>query len=195
MKKNRIFILGIVTMFVAILSLTLVSGTLARYTSSGKGYDEIQVAKWDVKIQGTKITSVDPQAQEFDLFDTVNYDEGGDDVVNGKIAPGTDGMFSFTVNNSSEVNAKYNVVFDANTYGVPLEWSTSGEDDTWKTDLSQLNISDKELDMNATDNVVIYWRWVFEVDAAGNVTDTGLGSVDTPVKPRVTITVTFNQVD
>ena len=89
MKKNRIFILGIVTMFVAILSLTLVSGTLARYTSSGKGSDSVQVAKWDVRIDTESLTSVTPSSHTFELFKVgANYDEDYNDVAAERIAPG-----------------------------------------------------------------------------------------------------------
>ena len=35
MKKNKLFIAGLVTVFVALVSLTLVSSTWAKYTSNG----------------------------------------------------------------------------------------------------------------------------------------------------------------
>ena len=39
MKKNKIFTLGLVITFVFVVSLTLVSGTFAKYTSTVTGND------------------------------------------------------------------------------------------------------------------------------------------------------------
>lgn len=51
MKKNRLFMLGIVAVFVGILSLTLVSSTFAKYTTSGDyANTTASVAKWGVQI-------------------------------------------------------------------------------------------------------------------------------------------------
>ena len=48
MKRNKLFILGICTVMVALVSLSLVSGTWAKYTSTVSGSSAARVAKWDV---------------------------------------------------------------------------------------------------------------------------------------------------
>lgn len=194
MKKNRIFILGIVTMFVAILSLTLVSGTLARYTSTGTGTGSVEVAKWDVQINGNQLVN-NPGATNttFNLFSTTtNYDELGDDVVDGKIAPGTQGSFSFVLTNASEVTANYAIDYDIDEAGVPLEWSLTGDPSSWTTDLADVaadagTVLAKEV---GSKTIVVYWRWIFDGDDEVD-TDLGLNGAE----PTVTINVTFTQVD
>lgn len=46
MKKNRLFVLGLVTVFVALVSLTFVSSTWAKYTTTASGSDSARVAYW-----------------------------------------------------------------------------------------------------------------------------------------------------
>lgn len=201
MKKNRIFILGIVTMFVAILSLTLVSGTLARYTSTGTGTDTVTVALWDVQYKDN--TSITDPAQDyvqvngsngisFNLFNTIkdsNMTDVESDVVAGKIAPGTSGSFNFLLKNSSEVNAKYSVTYTAEEAGIPLQWSLDGTN--WKENLHECNVADVAINMGTSDaSITVYWKWAFNGD---NAVDTGLGL--NPKTATVGITVTFDQVD
>ncbi len=199
MKKNRIFILGIVTMFVAILSLTLVSGTLARYTSTGTGTDTVTVAKWDVKYKdvtsGAEFVSVhNNNAISFELFNTIKDEDGSDedDVIAGKIAPGTSGSFDFQLQNTSDVNATYSVAFTADEKEVPLWWSID-EGNTWHTDISTLNIFNEDIAMTngVSDTITITWKWLF--DNGDDAHDTSLGI--TPVQPTVGISVTFDQVN
>ena len=73
MKKNKFFMLGIITVFVAILSLTFVSSTFARYTSQVSGTDSARVAIWKWSftedVQGTQSSLA-----TIDLFKTQVYD-------------------------------------------------------------------------------------------------------------------------
>lgn len=196
MKKNRIFILGIVTMFVAILSLTLVSGTLARYTSTGSGASSVEVAKWDVRIDGEQLNyNPEEEPVTFNLFNTITDGDGSaeSDVVGGKIAPGTKGAFSFGLTNSSEVTANYAIDYTIDEDGVPLEWSTNGTD--WTDTLANVTAGDetKLAKEGGSKTIVVHWRWAFKVDDASNELDTNLGL--NGANPEVTIKVTFTQVD
>lgn len=191
MKKNRIFILGIVTMFVAILSLTLVSGTLARYTSSGTGVASVNVANWSVVVEDKDVAKNDDFT--LSLFDTIyEYDttSADVDVKDGLIAPGTQGAFDYTLTNDSEVTAKYSVVYTINEDGVPLEWSTDGV--VWTDTLANVTAGDetKLAKEGGEATIYIYWRWAFDGD---NDIDTNLGI--NGAEPTVTIQVTFDQVD
>lgn len=198
MKKNRIFILGIVTMFVAILSLTLVSGTLARYTSTGKGISSVQVALWDVQIDSEKLTTNPGEhTTTFDLFNTIKDEDGSaeSDVIAGKIAPGTQGVFSFELTNSSEVTANYAIDYTIDEAGVPLQWSLTGAANSWTEDLDDVIASeDTVLAMGGESvDIVVYWRWLYNVNDSRNEADTNLGL--SGANPSVTIKVTFTQVD
>ena len=53
MKKNKLFLLGLFVVFAAVLSLSLVSNTLAKYTTSDSGSDTARVAKWGVTVSAS----------------------------------------------------------------------------------------------------------------------------------------------
>lgn len=194
MKKNRIFILGIVTMFVAILSLTLVSGTLAKYTSTVTGSNTATVAKWAWQYKGNNLT-LNNDVVTFELFDTV-YDEDGteeEDVADGVIAPGTSGSFIISFTNLSEVNAQVKVDFTSNEEVAPIKYSTDGS--TWKDTIAELSFDAAvAVDMNGTLEKEVFWKWEFEETDNGwnNAQDTALGK--NPIQHTVSMTVTFDQV-
>ena len=193
MRKNRLFILGIFTVMVALVSLSLVSGTWAKYTSTVSGSDSARVAKW-------AFTTVDlaHEKVEFNLFNSIKDSNGTDaetDVAANLIAPGTSGSFSFSVKNESEVNAVYTVAYTSNEAGVPLVFSTDGS--SWVGTLEELNVTDAAFDMGDTVNITVHWKWAFEGgEAAGwqDSNDTSLGTTGT-AEPTVAISLTFTQVD
>ena len=198
MRKNRLFILGIFTVMVALVSLSLVSGTWAKYTSTAEGTDTAKVAKWDVKFEGSTATSA--AAIEVDLFDTItNVDGSAEQNVKAEgnlIAPGTAGQFTFNMKNESEVTAAYYVDYTY-TGNLPLEFSLTGADDSWTKDINTLDIAEASKVTMAMDSaevaITVYWRWVFHVDAAGDTADTNLGlNLETG---KVDAKFTFVQVD
>lgn len=50
MKRNKLFLLGLFVVFAAVLSLSLVSSTFAKYTTAGEAADSARVAKWGVTV-------------------------------------------------------------------------------------------------------------------------------------------------
>lgn len=200
MKKNRLFVLGIITMFVAILSLTLVSGTMARYTSTVTGSDTVTVAKWAWTLKNGTNVDLAGGTYTFGLFDTIK-DTGGvdeEDVKEGLIAPGTEGQFTITFNNKSEVTAKVFVSFTSNEAVLPILYSLNGTN--WVGTIAELNddaeVNGVEVEMETgTYEQVIYWKWAFDETSDGwdSQKDTNLGL--TPVNHSVTMTVRFEQVD
>lgn len=103
MKKNKLFLLGLFVVFAAVLSLSLVSNTLAKYTTSDNGSDTARVAKWGVVVN----------LDSFDMFEA-NYDNtvisaNGTDKV---VAPGTTGTLAgISITGAPEV--KVEVKFEA----------------------------------------------------------------------------------
>ena len=83
MKKNKLFLLGLFVVFAAVLSLSLVSNTLAKYTSSATGSDTARVAKWGIVLNVTADNVL------------YNEDKTGNEVTGAKVtaaelaAPGT----------------------------------------------------------------------------------------------------------
>ena len=207
MKKSRIFSALLV---LALLSTCVIGGTFAKYTSTATGTATATVAKWSFKVGTTEIANLTPQTITFNLFETINESDtttAEGDVAAGKIAPGTGGQVAITVENTSEVTAKYKITFAIaeNTAGIPLEFSADGGS-TWKRfneDLSGLYYEKNPLASGATDSAcVIKWRWAFDgaSDPASIVTDaydTELGIAAQTSAPTITVsaTVVAEQVD
>lgn len=195
-SDNAIVKFTMLVLILTMLSLCLVSNTYAKYTSTFAGSDTAIVAKWDVSA-GDASTTIDlfNSSKIYDTNNVTDYTQGGTDdtdVTNGTadgiIAPGTWGSFSYSVSNNSDVNATYTVDYTVTAANVPLEWSVDGS--AWSTNLS--NVSTTALNMGATANVTVYWRWAFNGD---DTADTALGTATTLARPEVTITTTFTQVD
>ena len=195
-SDNAIVKFTMLVLILTMLSLCLVSNTYAKYTSTFAGSDTAIVAKWDVSA-GDASTTIDlfNSSKIYDTNGVTDYTQVGTDdtdVTNGTadgiIAPGTWGSFSYSVSNNSDVNATYTVDYTVTAANVPLEWSVDGS--TWSTNLS--NVSTTALNMGATANVTVYWRWAFNGDDSA---DTALGTATTLARPEVTITTTFTQVD
>ena len=133
---------------------------------------------------------------DFKLFESVNDPNVKDGGASANIiAPGTEGSVTVALENASEVNAKYSVTYTADEAGVPLQWSTDGS--TWTDNILDLNTTDTAINMNATGNVVLHWKWAFVDDAVVTQTDaddTALGK-DGTAAPTVTLSITAEQVD
>lgn len=208
MKKNRILIAGVITAFVALITLSLVSGTWAKYTSQVQGSDTAKVAKWAFTYDGKDIESVeDADIKLFDAtkiyeldttgnVDTANLEQhvkkGTDEAI---IAPGVGGLYQVEVVNNSEVDAKYEVSYElvAGSAAVPLEFST--DNSTWKKNLSDVATAATDLNQGETKTITVYWRWAFTdtTDTNRDVNDTTLGIAEGNVTIKVIIT--FTQVD
>ena len=217
MKKNRLFMLGLVTVFVAVLSLTLVSSTFARYSSTVTGEDSARVAKWEFKVDSQVIIGETPQDLTFDLFRadgiyeldnngnvTVANDEEVKDGTSSEpiIAPGTGGSYTFVIKNTSEVAANVKASYSAIANNIPLEFSTSNTNDSWKT-LEQINTeieAGKDLAVGDADGytITLYWRWALGASElpsdSTNIADTTLGIGGTATY-NITITIVAIQKD
>ncbi len=207
MKKTRnIFIFALVLL--SVVSMGSVAGTYAKYTSNSAFTDQARVAKWDIKLNNAKMT----QNFAIDLFKTVNKDTDGSDETDVKegtdadkiIAPGTQGEFAFDIQNDSEVNA--NVKFDwtgsNNDANIPIQFrvtytldSATPVSTNWVNDIADVKLPDDlSLGMGKNCNIKVEWKWVYEVDDAGNTTDTTLGEAGT-AKVVVAGKVIATQID
>lgn len=193
MKKNKLFIAGLVTVFVALCSLTLVSSTWAKYTSTATGSDSARVAEWKWTYNGNAIdlSSQNPSVS-FDLFTTIKDTAGANeaDVAANLIAPGTSGSFKLTFANASEVNAKLALAFTSVETVEQIQYSI--DDSTWVENISDLSVSEQPVNMNAEYSITIYWKWLFENNVDSTDTADGIAG---NVEHSVTVTATFEQVD
>ena len=95
MKRKSIFLISL--MFITLMSIYGVSGTMAKYVSSIDISDEARVAKWDIGI-----------TREIDLFRDYYNEKGAKMVESGNlddiVAPGTEGEYTFTITGVPETN-------------------------------------------------------------------------------------------
>lgn len=171
----RLAALLVVTMM---FTMCFVGGTFAKYTSSAGGTDGASVAKWNIKVNNANIVKTD--IFTFDLFDTIK----DSDLINAEtdmapadgsiIAPGTGGKFDIVIKNDSQVNATYKIDYTVtNENGIPVKFST--DKTQWHDSIGQLNVSDVQIDKNASATVTVYWKWNYEGNPAGDTADTALG--------------------
>lgn len=209
MKNDRITRFAILILALTMITLMIVSGTFAKYTSSATGSDTATVAKWSIKVgsgDGIEIAG-SSSTVSFDLFSTIKDEDGGSEAdVAGKasgtavgstsatakiIAPGTSGSFDIIVKNESEVNATYSIAFESNNTSIPIEFSTDGT--TWKSTLSEANVTNAAINMNsAAQTKTVYWRWAYDVSAARDTADTNLGVAAQTSPASVTLSATIS---
>ena len=166
MEKNKTMKMISITLLIVMIALILVSGTYAKYTSSATGSDSARVAKWAFNVGGTDIAS---NTFKFDLFKTIKDSDGNEenDVVSANgdkvIAPGTSGSFDISLENKSEVSAKYGIKFTVtNTKSIPIQFSTDGN--TWTDSLTNIAADDTKTKLapNGTKTITVQWKWAYE---------------------------------
>lgn len=220
MKKNRMMRAASLLLVAVLLTTCTISGTFAKYTSSGTATDTARVAKW-----GVTVTAVGNEA----MFDTdyTNVSSLNSDKV---VAPGTSNgsPISFTVAGQPEVAGQITyagtVTLTGWEVGAPAEYycplrvtvgtktlsgldyadaaafkaaiegeiGTHSQSFTAKTDLSGLS----------TDDLSISWEWPI-ADSTGileptklqtNAKDTLLGNAYS-AEVTINVTCTVEQVD
>ena len=166
MEKNKTMKMISITLLIVMIALILVSGTYAKYTSSATGSDSARVAKWAFNVGGADIAS---NTFKFDLFKTIKDSDGNEenDVVSANgdkvIAPGTSGSFDISLENKSEVSAKYGIKFTVtNTKSIPIQFSTDGN--TWTDSLTNIAADDTKTKLapNGTKTITVQWKWAYE---------------------------------
>ena len=122
--KNKTFRISLVVVLLAVVTISVISGTLAKYVETVTGTDTARVAKFSykAKIGETEFTD----GATINLFNTVNDTEvyGAQNNINGGtklIAPGTHGSFSVVVENTSEVKVGVSfTVTETNNSNIPI---------------------------------------------------------------------------
>lgn len=204
MKKNRLFVLGLVTVFVALVSLTFVSSTWAKYTTTQSGQDGARVAYWGF---------TQPAVITIDLFDGTYTNVAANDTAN-VIAPGTTKTqtITFESNQSKNPEVAYKVDYVFNTDGSSTTaldlnqnfyWTLKiGSDEVQKYQtlalLKQAVEEMSEAQVNPgvgySNTFVIGWEWLYS-GPAGDATDTAMGNATTTENVNIVITMTAEQID
>lgn len=190
MKKQRFFMLGIITVLVAVLSLTFVSSTFAKYTSSASGNDTARVAKWGVTI------TVDGTAFATAYNDNKVLSSSTEKVV----APGTaKNLTNIQITGTPEVAVE--VTFEAtltlNGWSIsgaeycPLVFVIDGIEYEKANDESVADFAGRveavieaysakyaaNTDLSNLSTPTVSWRWDFSTGEANDVKDSALGKL------------------
>ena len=198
-KEKKVFLACIALLLLTVLTVYVISGTYARYSSQITGTSTARAAKWAWKINNQDLTAGTTEV-DLNLFETIlSTDENAEQNVKkgvreNIIAPGTNGKFTIKVQNLSEVKASYKYTLSQTNSGrIPIEYST--DKTSWTSDITTLNATTaKELAVGseATD-ATIYWRWAIG-DSSKDAADTTIGfrGTDTVI---VKATLQLTQVD
>lgn len=225
MKKNKMMRLASGLLVAVLITTSTISGTYAKYVTSGHAEDSARVAKFGVKIEATGVMFNDSYQDEATVYTaneegdaiTVQADTAGTDVV----APGTEGsLAAISVTGTPEVDTEVTYVaeFDlkgwevaGGTYYCPLEITVGA--DTFKG-TSYANAAafeeaveaaivaktakyDTNTDLSAVnDDVQVSWKWAFEGN--DDAKDTALGdkaAAGNAATVRLYIKTTITQVD
>ena len=214
-KKNWMLrIMGLVLML-TLVSTCLLSGTLAKYVTTGDGSDTARVAKWGVKVEafgGMFKDAYDTDDDDYDEIITYSV-SASTDVV----APGTSGTAaSFGVNGTPEVACLIEVIVDRSASELtgwvdadgdeyePIVWKVNGNlaggDGTFAGLLDELDAISLPyapgVDLSTvTANFAITWEWNFHVDEANDVKDTFLGNLATAPTINLKYDIVVTQID
>lgn len=205
MRKNKLFIAGLVTVFVALVSLTLVSSTWAKYTSTQSGSDSARVAYWGFE-NGATLTEVG------NLFANA-YANGSKQTVlssttDDVIAPGTTNSVTIVpkqLDGNREAEVAYTVTYsledsviaselashDGIVWVVTIGSETMVANKKWN-DIAKLEWVREYTADQDPENMVITWNWKFE--SGVDTYDTNLGNAGSAVA-TIKVKLTATQID
>lgn len=119
-KKNLVTKLGVAVLVLTLITTSLVSGTLAKYTDTAKMEGTAIAAAWkfDAKSDGEQLGST---AYEFDLDEFLsNTILNPDAVASGRVAPGMEGVIPVSVDmRGTEVDTNLSIVMGLEEGSLP----------------------------------------------------------------------------
>jgi len=160
-KKKKTMLALAIILGVAVVGLA--AGVYAKYIASlTSNSGNIAVAKWAFKAENEGKTDL----LKCELGKTYKAET----LVNGKIAPGTEGKCEFKLSNKqSEVGVDYTIVASASNKPTNLKFYS---DSSYSTPLTAAGIQG-HLNAGAendTETRAIYWKWEYETKTNGVVT-------------------------
>ena len=184
MKKNNNKFLIVLLLLVALTS-GYVASTYAKYTSEISGKNgSVTVAKWDFDVENGS----NAFAKDVDLSKTYTAAT----LVDGKIAPGTEGAFSIQLTNAnSEVGVHYEVTIGTVTGGTLPANLKFYKDAAHSQEIDGTNKVEGTLEPGDSTGTkaTVYWAWAYET-ANGDEADTTAGRAASTLTIPVTITGT-----
>lgn len=209
MKKNKLFIAGLVTVFVALCSLTLVSSTWAKYTSTASGSDSARVAYWGFKTTSITIDDLFKKAYDSSVQSTVDViapgtsssapvtfqPEGGNPEVSYRLTYELEYVIGADLKAKLNANTSFQWTLQVGT-GTVNKYQTIEE---LKTEVEKLSKDYAPNTAPESGTITIGWEWDFNGPAdnfANDTLDTELGNLaDSLGNIEITLSVTATQID
>lgn len=217
-KRNRFLRTAALCAVLALLSLSVVSGTFAKYVTKTSGTDSARVAAWGFSDSATINIG--------DLFKS-SYTTGSNENVKATvdvIAPGTEGSVSFSLSYEGATAPEVAYSISVNTTGSEIgpniksnsniQWKLdSGTYGTWDSLLTAIQMlsgsatgtmsyKPGELPTQLSSSThTVSWRWTFETSGSGQASqdaaDTALGAkaVASLETVKLVVSVTATQID
>jgi hypothetical protein len=225
MKKNLALRLGAVVLVMSVITLSLVSGTFAKYTRGVTGSETIRAAKFAFDLyDGTgHFTETQTEEAAFNIFHYTDDGVYGNGTNTTEfIAPGTTGTFSLDVSNLSEVDV--GVTFglaENNADNIPVYYTIGAAPQRYSAKLtgeyeagiSYLNLNALATALAATgtniqatdgttpikNTYTLNWFWSYNPAAGTGQTDSGDTTIGidyaSPPTVELECTVTVTQAD
>lgn len=191
-KHNVVGALGKTAVALTLISTCLVGGTLAKYTSEVTGTGSAIAAKWNVAFKSgdNAASATQMQTADFnfaDLKDTRT--DSGDLVADGKIAPGSTGVFAVEIDGTgTEVAYDYKITLTTTALNsVPIKFYSDQSMTMEITSGTPLKGTIAVDEQNKKTSQPIYWKWVTPI-ANGDTADTTVGK-DIDANRKGTFTV------
>lgn len=196
-KKNGFLKVAGIMVVAMMLTTCIVSGTMAKYTSTGSTTTSVSVAKWDIKAGGKKLdTTLD--ALNFTIYDTVedggkytNTDEHVKEAT--MIAPGTWGYTTIEIKNDGDVDAAINATLSSGA-GLPEGMTVAFINGTAPENPDGVTggtgAITQTLKPTESVTIVIAFKWVFEGHDENDMT-----FAETETLSLGALTITATQVD
>jgi hypothetical protein len=175
MKRNWLTKVSGLILVLTLVTMSLVSGTYAKYVSEFVATGEATVAKWLVELEGNS----DPLITNttFDLVGTLN-DSGIDGNL---LAPGAQGSFVIAFDGTAtEVAHNIKIVLDVTDLEADLDYLSFYSDNSYLpakklTSVSgEITVFDENFPPSpaAAGTATVYWEWPFDnSDDAGDTAD------------------------
>ncbi len=198
MKSKKLARLCAVALAVTLATTSLMSGTLARYTTTILGEDTVTVARFGYTAYDNEETLLVEETAEINLFDNLTTDATGTVAVDGDsysmLAPGTYGSFEITLDATySDVDVEMlgsTVVASAEGYASTddafISYTIAYEDASAVTsyDVVRVSVADFAADLtdvlanivlakNTTGTIYVSYAWINATE--NDVADTALG--------------------
>lgn len=223
MKKKSIMVrLGVVAMALTMITTSLSSGTLAKYTEEVSASTQIKIAKWNA---GAKVGSEFLGSTTTDLGTLLKASASKeyDGVANGFVAPGMTGSFDIVVTGQKEaglttdVAVSYKVYIDAEKHNLPgnLTFTAGGSSvnlavdpestspENYETGLGYLLKADSIAPQATGDAATIRVEWNWPYQSTGNAkaeneedleaAQVETGSQDIDFQDNIVVTVVLEQ--